>query len=150
MSHRRQSFCFILSLPLLSSKGPCHARETDKNRPQLSRAFTAPRLRALQRAEHIGSALKGRDTLSAWLEWQPSRSHLGCQTHQTYCFAHLHSRPHRSWVGCCAQQVQSFDLDQKFWCRDIDEGMRWLDDGADAVVVSIAEPVEFGLKAKSD
>ena len=59
MSHRRQSFCFILSLPLLLSRGPCHARETDENRPQLSPALTAPRLQALQRAEDIGSALKG-------------------------------------------------------------------------------------------
>src|SRR5262249_54344800 len=59
MSHRRQSFSCILSLPLLLSKGPCYARETDENRPQLSPALTAPRLRALQRAEDIGSALKG-------------------------------------------------------------------------------------------
>src|SRR6516162_1088273 len=58
MSHRRQSFCFILSVPLLLSKGPCHARETDENRPQLSPSLTAPRLRALHRAEDIGSALK--------------------------------------------------------------------------------------------
>src|SRR5262245_25588909 len=28
MSHRRKSFCFILSLPLLLSKGPCHARKS--------------------------------------------------------------------------------------------------------------------------
>ena len=41
------------------SKGPCHARETDENRPQLSPALTAPRLRALHRAEDIASALKG-------------------------------------------------------------------------------------------
>src|SRR5262245_22252502 len=59
MSHRRQSFSCILSLPLMLSKGPCHARETDENRPQLSPALTAPRLRALHRAEDIGSALKG-------------------------------------------------------------------------------------------
>src|SRR5215472_8004399 len=59
MSHRRQSFSCILSLPLMLSKGPCHARETDENRPQLSTALTAPRLRALHRAEDIGSALKG-------------------------------------------------------------------------------------------
>src|SRR5215471_10580049 len=59
MSHRRQSFSCILSLPLMLSKGPCHARETDDNRPQLSPALTAPRLRALHRAEDIASALKG-------------------------------------------------------------------------------------------
>src|SRR5262244_1329776 len=59
MSHRRQSFSCILSLPLMLSKGPCHARETDENRPQLSPALTAPRLRALHRAEDIASALKG-------------------------------------------------------------------------------------------
>src|SRR5262249_691457 len=60
MSHRRQSFCFILSVPLLLSKGPCHARESVGRRKssQLSAALTAPRLRALHRAEDIGSALK--------------------------------------------------------------------------------------------
>jgi len=44
---------------------------------------------------------RGRDTLSAWLEWQPSRSHPGGQTHQTYYFAHLQSHPPPS-VACCA------------------------------------------------
>jgi hypothetical protein len=28
MSHRRQSFFFILSVPLLLSKSPCHARKS--------------------------------------------------------------------------------------------------------------------------
>src|SRR5262249_53222446 len=61
VSHRRQSFCFILSVPLLLSKGPCHARESVGRRKssQLSVALTAPRLRALHRAEDIGNALKG-------------------------------------------------------------------------------------------
>src|SRR5262245_31235195 len=31
-SHRRQRFCFILSLPLLLLKGPCHARESGGKR----------------------------------------------------------------------------------------------------------------------
>ena len=26
-----------------------------------------------------------------------------------------------SWVACCAHEVQSFDLDQKFWCLGFDE-----------------------------
>src|SRR5262249_56134409 len=30
-----------------------------------------------------------------------------------------YSRPHRSWVACCAHQVQSFDLSQTFWCRGL-------------------------------
>src|SRR5262249_40106648 len=61
MSHRRRSFCFILSLPLLLSKSPHHARESVGRRKssQLSVALTAPRLRALHCAEHIGSAFKG-------------------------------------------------------------------------------------------
>ena len=61
MSHRRQSFCCVLSVPLLLSKGPCHARKSvgDEDRSQLLMALTAPRLRALHRAEDIGSALKG-------------------------------------------------------------------------------------------
>src|SRR6516225_9292801 len=61
MSHRRQSFCFILSLPLLLSKGPCHARESVGRRKssQLSVPLTTPRLRALHRGKDIGSALKG-------------------------------------------------------------------------------------------
>src|SRR5262249_61417065 len=61
MSHRRQSFYFILSLLLLLSKGPCHARESVGRRKssQLSVPLTTPRLRALHRAKDIGSALKG-------------------------------------------------------------------------------------------
>src|SRR5215813_10383042 len=27
------------------------------------------------------------------------------------------SEPPPPWVACCAHQVQSFDLDQKFWCQ---------------------------------
>jgi hypothetical protein len=61
MSHRRQSFYFILSLLLLLSKGPCHARESAGRRKssQLSVPLTTPRLRAFYRAKDIGSALKG-------------------------------------------------------------------------------------------
>ena len=33
MSHRRQSFCFVLSAPLLLSTGPDHAHETVRRRP---------------------------------------------------------------------------------------------------------------------
>src|SRR5262249_11542674 len=60
VSHRRRSFCFILSLPLLLSKGPHHARESVGRRKssRLSVALTAPRLRTLHRAEDIGSVLK--------------------------------------------------------------------------------------------
>src|SRR6516162_432961 len=61
MSHRRRSFCFILSLPLLLSKSPHHARDSVGRRKssQLSVALTARRPRALHRAEDIGNALKG-------------------------------------------------------------------------------------------
>jgi len=49
-----------LGLPLLLSKSPHHAAKArgDENRPQLSVALTTPRLRALHRAEDIGSTLK--------------------------------------------------------------------------------------------
>src|SRR5262244_2432278 len=46
-------------------------------------------------------ALSARRNLTAALRYsayppqRPSRSHLGCQTHQTYYFAHLQSRPRR-------------------------------------------------------
>src|SRR5262249_36229488 len=33
------------------------------------------------------------DALARWLEWHPSRSHLGCQPHQTYCFATWRKKP---------------------------------------------------------
>src|SRR5215813_13705340 len=59
MSHRRQSFCLILSESLLLSRRPDHARESawgDENRPQLSVALTVPRL--LQLLHH------GRSTFS--------------------------------------------------------------------------------------
>jgi hypothetical protein len=65
ISHRGQSFCFllsfILSVRLLLSKGPCHARESVRTRDclQLSTPLTAPRLRAPHRAKDVGSALKG-------------------------------------------------------------------------------------------
>src|SRR5262249_43165949 len=32
-----------------------------------------------------------------------------------------YSRPHRSWVACCAHEVQSFDLSQTFWCLGFNE-----------------------------
>src|ERR1700758_3441094 len=63
MSHRRQSFSYILSLPLLLSKSPHHARESmgDEARRQLPVPLTAPRLQALCcfLFEDPGSALKG-------------------------------------------------------------------------------------------
>jgi len=40
---------------------------------------------------------------------------------QRRLYVQLHSCPHRSWVACCAHEVQSFDLDQKFWCLGFDE-----------------------------
>jgi len=72
MSHPRQSFYFILSLPLLLSKGPHHARESVGRRKssQLSVALTAPPANPSPReqvcsrptvgfVEDIGNALKG-------------------------------------------------------------------------------------------
>src|SRR5262249_54014856 len=59
-SHRQQSFSCILSLPLPLSRRPHNACESvARRRPQLSTPLTALRLRALHRAEDIGSALKG-------------------------------------------------------------------------------------------
>jgi hypothetical protein len=40
MSHRRKSFCFILSLPLLLSKSPRHARESVGRRNPLNYRWT--------------------------------------------------------------------------------------------------------------
>src|SRR5262249_39526229 len=61
ISHRRRSFCFILSLPLRLSRRLRNARESAGRRksPQLSVLLTAPRLRTLHHAEDISSALKG-------------------------------------------------------------------------------------------
>src|SRR6516165_3687873 len=51
---------------------------------------------ALSARRHSTTALR----YSARPPQRPSRSHLGCQTHQTYCFAHLQSRPyHRRSPG---------------------------------------------------
>src|SRR5262249_48907345 len=52
MSHRQQSFSCILGSPLRLSRGP-------QSLSIIAMALTAPRLRALYRAEDIGSAFKG-------------------------------------------------------------------------------------------
>ena len=64
MSHRRQSFCFILSLPLLLSKSPHHARESVGRRKssRLSVALTIPHLRTASPREEVC-----RHRLSAFL-----------------------------------------------------------------------------------
>src|SRR5262245_3126562 len=60
MPHGQQSFSCILSLPLRLSRRPHNACESvGGRRPKLSTPLTALRLRALHRAEDIGSALKG-------------------------------------------------------------------------------------------
>jgi hypothetical protein len=62
MSHRRQSCCFILSVPLLLSKvcvALARAWGDEDRRLQLLPALMAPRPRTLHHAEDIGSALKG-------------------------------------------------------------------------------------------
>src|SRR5215471_2877351 len=65
MSHRRQSFFFILSVPLLLSKGPCHARKA----PEISScrsavALTAPLLQALRcRCRRVNSLFKDRGSV---------------------------------------------------------------------------------------
>ena len=74
---------------------------------RLSYIDTSP---ALSARRHLTAALR----YSARPPQRPSRSHLGYQIHQTYYFAHLQSRPHRTWVACCAHQVQSFDLIKSF------------------------------------
>src|SRR5215472_232954 len=43
MSHRRKSFCFILSLPLLLSKSPHHARESVGRRKSFIGSADGPR-----------------------------------------------------------------------------------------------------------
>jgi len=47
MSHRRQSFCFILSVPLLLSKSRRHARESVGDEDRLKLSLTLPRPQTL-------------------------------------------------------------------------------------------------------
>src|SRR6266567_1187057 len=49
---------------------------------------------------------RGRDTYSAWLQCQPSRSRPGHQTHQTYCLPTSSEPPPPPSVAWCAQQVR--------------------------------------------
>jgi hypothetical protein len=69
---------------------------------------------ALSARRHLTAALR----YSACPPQGPSRSHLGCQTHQTYYFAHLQNRPHHV-SRLLRQQVRNFDLSQRFWCRGL-------------------------------
>src|SRR5499433_3795363 len=65
MSHRRQSFFFTLSAPLLLSKGPCHARKA----PEISSCRSAvalkpPLLQALRyRCRRVNSLFKDRGSV---------------------------------------------------------------------------------------
>src|SRR5262244_3966485 len=122
--------------------------------PHLSAALTAPRLRALHCAEHIGSAFKGgvnvcqRQLVNEVLgplvtEFVPNFGREGATPIQRGSNAsllhrvqavkiirHNTSRIFRaahieSWVAYCAQQVQRFDLDQTFWCRGASKS-KWL------------------------
>src|SRR6516162_11316203 len=132
MSHRRQSFCLILSVSLLLSRRPDHARESVGRRKSPSiiggangsapaatpspreqyvvvrlSTFSVqePRHRAQGRRECLPATTcqrsarascygvrsqfwpRGRDTLSARLQRQPSRSRPGRQIHQTLMLA---------------------------------------------------------------
>ena len=69
---------------------------------------------ALSARHHLTAALR----YSARPPQRPSRSYLGCQTHQTYYFRIFRAAP-APWVACCAHQVQNFDLSQRFWCRGL-------------------------------
>jgi hypothetical protein len=57
---------------------------------------------ALSARRHVTAALR----YSARPPQRPSRSHLGCQTHQTYCFRTSSEPPRLPLVACCAHQVQ--------------------------------------------
>src|SRR6516165_6125431 len=66
-------------------------------------------------------ALPAKRHLTAALRYsaRPSRLHLGCQTHQTYCFRTSSEPPPLPWVAWCTHQVQNFDLSQRSWCRGL-------------------------------
>ena len=89
--------------------------------PRNSPACKGKSLRCLRKCRFAyidtSPALSARRHLTAAL--RPSRSHLGCQTHQTYCFRTFSEPPRLPLVACCAQQVQNFDLSQRFWCRGL-------------------------------
>ena len=88
-----------LTYQCFSCSGVMAARQ-----PRNSPACKGKSLRCLRkcRCSYIDTspALSARRDLTAALRYsarppqRPSRSHLGCQTHQTYYFAHLQSRPH--------------------------------------------------------
>jgi hypothetical protein len=65
-------------------------------------------------------ALSARRDVTAALRYsarppqRPSRLHLGCQTHQTYCFRTSSEPPRLPLVAWCTHQVQSADLPQTF------------------------------------
>jgi len=89
-----------LTYQCFSCSGVMAARQ-----PRNSPACKGKSLRCLRkcRCSYIDTspALSARRDLTAALRYsarppqRPSRSHLGCQTHQTYYFAHLQSRPRR-------------------------------------------------------
>src|SRR5215831_17403258 len=71
-------------------------------------------------------SLQNRDTArNVWMAMLHV-SNRAWRALQRRLYVHLHSRPHRSWVACCAHEVQSFDLDQKFWCLGFDEQIFWI------------------------
>src|SRR6266566_5622384 len=165
MSHRRESFFFILSVPLLLSKSPCHARKSVGRRrssPSIIAGADGPapanpspcrghRQRAQARRECLPATAcqrsarvpcdgvrsqfspRGRDTYSAWLQCQPSRSRPGHQTHQTYCLPTSSEPPPPPSVARCAQQVQitcPSPLSPPLVRRQPRLGGAFLDDGA--------------------
>src|SRR5262249_5533073 len=87
-------------VPTFSCSGVMAARQ-----PRNSPACKGKSLRCLRKCRFsyidTSPALSARRDLTAALRYsarppqRPSRSHLGCQTHQTYYFAHFQSRPHR-------------------------------------------------------
>jgi hypothetical protein len=97
-----------------------HGCSADRNSP----AGKGKSLRCLRKCRFpyidTSRALSARRHLTA-APRRPSRLRLGCQTHQTYCFQTSSEPPRLPSVACCAHHVQSFDLDQKFWCLGFNE-----------------------------
>src|SRR5229473_5184991 len=108
MSHRRQSFFFILSVPLLLSKNPCHAREsksrcharesvgrrrspsitgaTDRPAPASSSLFSVrgPRQRAQGRRESLQATPRQRSARASSYGVLPRSDPQGRDTHTAW------------------------------------------------------------------
>src|SRR5260370_9584062 len=134
MSHRRQSFFFFLSVPLLPSKNPCHAREsksrcharesvgrrrspsitgaTDRPAPASSSLFSVrgPRQRAQGRREGLQVTSRQRSARASSYGVLPRSDPQGRDTYIAWTLKqpsrlHLGSRTYPTW--CCTRNRRS-------------------------------------------